>query len=227
MQIIKKARYLFKDFFFQQISESEVIIFFYFLFLGVIEHRGEIAVKIFAIVKDFWLITNPSDFFEALIVCLFLVLILSYTFGNLIWFACSKTHWKDKEKLFFSFWFYSLLSAFSIYSLISFSSLPDNSRLSFIYKLSLIFMTVRSLFTLLITLILSKLEKLDLLLTQITNRQINFSELFLTLIIGGVLYLLIRPENNFSSTVVLCFFYTSTLLLFYRTITNSFSLKNN
>ncbi|MBL7159192.1 hypothetical protein ISS85_01840 [Candidatus Microgenomates bacterium] len=205
-----------KNILFPPFSELELVTFSYLLFILFIEavlNYPEIFKETLLALVD--IVTSLQDI-PALFGLVAVLIFVIYLIQSIIKHALYKESMMSEEKAIFSYWFYLLTSAIMLYLSIPILFEEKEGLFEIINRVNAFLIITRSGFAFVTTLLLHKLRKTDILASQMLDAQISRDELFLLLFLGPLTYIVLRMSYSSLSSVALAYFYTTTLILFYR-----------
>lgn len=218
--MFKKIGNILKDIFFPHFSELELITLFFIITLLLFEQRGVLISLITKEYNSILQISNSYERFKLFANYLFLMVFILFFYLGLIYNAVKKRVMSALEQEVFSFLFYVVISLISFLSIFELREQNQLVLLRIIENLSLAFLILRSLGTLVLTLIFSKTRLKEIYSSQITNEQLTKIELVLLVIISTITYLFLRNSHGVFSTLSLSYFYVTSLVLLYRYFAN-------
>ncbi|OGG31836.1 hypothetical protein A3I51_03135 [Candidatus Gottesmanbacteria bacterium RIFCSPLOWO2_02_FULL_38_8] len=218
-----KYFYKFRNFLYPHFSELELTTLFYLLVLAIWEFRTVIA----RIIIDLYLLSEESDKLSLLLGEATTIAAIVFFFILVAINSVKKRKITFFERGSFSFFFYVILSVITLISIVlNFSSLDTDSLWKQFEGIMLVYLFIRSLITITLTIIFSKMGRDHVYATQMTDEQLNITELILIILLSTYFYFSLRIDHVLPTSLSLAYFYTITIISFYRYLANAFGILN-
>jgi hypothetical protein len=150
--------------------------------------------KLFLILQTSDTLERIKQFYSFIAITLLIIWFFLKLFIN----AVRVKRLSTEEKKFFSSFFYLFLSFISLFSLLGLSSNYTNTPWSQLEALVLLYLMVRSLATIALTLILSKADMADFYAHQMGDEQLSKKELLLLVFLSTGFYLFLSRSHSLS-----------------------------
>ncbi len=201
-----------RNFLFPKFSELELVTLLFILLLFVIEHFYKAIIFIIVSYVEAW---NTFDV-RGLIGYTLALLYVLFIFGKATEHALSqkKMAMKDKETL--AMVFYLLLSGVTLISLWGRPFIRTDSTVNTIESFITVFIMGRAFLSMFATAHFSKKNQDIVYAGRLTDEQLTKKELSVAVIISIVLYFFLRRENESALSIVLTYFYATSLVIFSR-----------
>lgn len=220
--------------FFPPFSELELLALFYLLLLTGYRFREAIL----EITLEFVSYQMKSTDFQVLLGGISLLVILLYTFYRLGSLGMTQKPMSQEEKRYFTNYYYLLISAFTFYSVCG--ELLDFRLEKFFFNLNnliLYFVLLRSIFTFVITFLTygwahrstSRFaQKLNnFYYSRVLTVQANKLQIVLLLFFGVVFFNFWVSSYSVAKTIILSYFYTTTILQLFNSYKGKLLFSNN
>lgn len=200
------------NFLFPKFSERELVTLLFVLLLVIIEHFYQGVTFIIISYRQAW-----SEFdIKGLLGYTFALLYTLFIFAKTAEHALStkKMTMSDKETLAMVFYF--LLSVVTLISLWGTQFTRTDSFINATESFITVFIMARSFLSMFAVAHFSKKDKEIVYAGQLSDEQVSKKELISIIIVSILLYFLLRRDNGVALSVVLTYFYATSVVIFYR-----------
>lgn len=213
-----KITQTFKNFLFPRFSELEFITLSYLVLLVVVEKRQLLLKVIAEEANRLFTIGSLDEQFKSFIALGFFAVCIFLFVASIFVNAFRNRTISFTERKTYATFFYVGLSFISILSFGEITMVSAGRWYRTIEGFILLYIFFQSLVRLTTTMFLSKQNKEELYVLQMSDKQLNRSDLLILLVVGAILYNLLRNGYGIPVTLSLAYFYTTTILYIYRAL---------
>lgn len=203
-------------------SELELLTFAYLLvlaFLRSLPKLAPFAIKLAPLFRQEYLLQlSLWDVIQIVFGVLIMLAIATGLIYKLIYHALHSRKMPLSDKEMLAPLFYLMLAGFSFISTKSLLNLPPQNLLDQLNRFISLFILLQSAGTFLLTYLIMKLEIDNVLGKRVTDEQLSKLELATLIFAGFIVYLLLYPSNSISSTIILSYFYLTSVIYLLRKV---------
>lgn len=200
------------NFLFPKFSELELVTLLFILLLFIIEHSYQGVTFIIISYKQAWNEFDIKGLLSYTIVLLYILFIFAKAAEHAL--STKKMITKDKETLVMVF--YLLLSGVTLISLWGTQITRADSFINTVENFIAVFIMARSFLSMFAVAHFSKKDKEVVYTDQLSDEQVSKKELISTIIVSILLYSFLRRDNGVALSVVLTYFYATSVVIFFR-----------
>lgn len=200
------------NFLFPKFSELELVTLLFVLLLVFIEHSYQGVTSIIISYRQAW---NEFDI-KGLLGYTIALLYILFIFAKAAEHALSTKKMTMSDKEILAMVFYLLLSGVTLISLWGTQFTRIDSFINTAESFIAVFIMARSFLSMFAVAHFSKKNKEVVYTSQLSDEQVSKKELISTIIILILLYSFLRRDNGVALSVVLTYFYATSVVIFYR-----------